>query len=65
MTKFIKPGQLITVNNTVYKARKRECGCRGCDLNDYSLCPSVIDSTTKEKRYDCAMYQVILKRINT
>ena len=62
MTKFIKNGQLLTINNCVYKARKRKNGCHGCDLNDISLCPCITD-IRHEKRYDCSMYGVILKRV--
>lgn len=62
MTKFIKPGQLITIGTFVYQARKRKNGCKGCDLNDFSLCPCITDKR-HEKRYDCSMYDVILKRL--
>lgn len=63
MTKYIKPGQLITINNCVYKAYKRVNGCQGCDLNDLSLCPCITDKR-HEQKYNCMTYMTILKRLN-
>lgn len=62
MTKYIKNGQLITIGTCVYKARRRINGCHGCDLNDITLCPCIADSRS-ERRYDCSMYDVLLKRL--
>lgn len=64
---YIKPGQLITINNVVYRAYKKTVGCIGCDLCDILLCPCIKDLRFGPlgNRYNCAMYGVILKRINT
>ena len=59
----LKPGQLITLNNTVYQAKSRENGCQGCDRNSINLCPMIVDRRFEEPRYDCETYGVILKRI--
>lgn len=66
-TTYLKPGQLATINNVVYRARKKAFGCIGingerCDLDNVILCPCVKDPRF-EPRYNCAMYGVILKRI--
>lgn len=66
-TTYIKPGQLITIDNVVYRARKKAINCTGidgslCDLDNVALCPCIKDPRF-EPRYNCAMYGVILKRI--
>lgn len=60
----IRAGQLCTINHTVYRAKKRTCGCRGCDLDDFLLCPNIIDTRYKTSRpIACGDGNVILKRI--
>lgn len=58
-----KPGQLVTINKIVYRAVKRQDGCLGCDLNDIILCPMVVDRRFEEPKINCALHDVILKRI--
>lgn len=61
-----KPGQLCTINNTVYRAKSRttSCGCFGCDLDDIALCPNIVDSRNGVKMLNCVENNIILKRIN-
>ena len=42
MCKKLKPGQLHTINNQVYRVKKRECGCYGCAFNNVMLCPNIL-----------------------
>lgn len=51
MFKIIKPGQLVTVNNVVYRCKKINCkniddACNTCDL--YGICMYL--------PFDCDMY---------
>lgn len=62
ITRYIKPGQLITIDNVVYQARKKVNGCLGCDLNNPIICPCMKDSRFEQK-YNCTMYGIILKGI--
>jgi hypothetical protein len=60
----LKPGQLCTINRHVYRAQKREFGCFGCYFDDcFFTCPGVKDAKTKEKRVDCILNNIILKRV--
>lgn len=58
-----KPGQLCTINNTVYRARRAVEGCKGCDLDDVFLCPNIIDRRTQSVPILCHIHRIILKRI--
>lgn len=60
-TTYIKPGQLITISNAVYRAKKRTGGCAGCDLNDVFTCPCMPDSRFGA-RYNCSLHGIILKK---
>lgn len=59
----LKPGQLTTIHNTVYRAKRRSVGCQGCDLRDLILCPCIVDKRYKNKRLNCALDNIILKKI--
>jgi hypothetical protein len=63
MTKILKPWRLVTIGNTVYQTRPRECNCQGCDRNNINLCPMIVDRRYEEPKYDCNVYGVILKKI--
>lgn len=63
MPKRLKPGQLATINDAVYRAYKRECGCAGCDLNDIFLCPCIVDRRYREPKYNCALDNIIFKLV--
>lgn len=59
----LKPGQLCTINNNVFRAKKREAGCEGCFFeNCFFTCPGVLDAKKKEKKIDCLMLGIVLKR---
>lgn len=59
----LKPGRLATINNVVYRAHKRVDGCKGCDLDDIFLCPAITDSRNPDKKINCALDNIILKRL--
>ncbi len=60
-----KPGQLCTINEAVFRAKKREpgAGCKGCALEDIDLCPNVVDSRNGVPVLNCSINDIILKRI--
>lgn len=60
--KPLKPGQLCTVNNQLYRAKKRIRDCYGCDLNVYT-CPNIRRDNTREKHIPCWQTGIILKRV--
>lgn len=61
--KILKPGQLITIKNIRYRVKKREDGCKGCALDDITLCPCVVDRRLGgEPKYNCFASGIILKR---
>lgn len=57
-----KPGQLCTINNVVYRAKRRTDGCQGCDLNSLDKCPNITDYRA-EKPLKCALNDIILKKV--
>lgn len=59
----LKPGNLATIHNTVYRAKKRTNGCEGCDLNDFFRCPMIVDKRREEPKIDCLLHGVILKKV--
>lgn len=59
-----KPGQLCTINGVIYRAKKRSKGCRGCALDDYTLCPNIVDSRSDGSRpLNCGINNIILVRV--
>ena len=59
----LKPGQLCTINDVVYRAKKRANGCFGCALNDIVLCPNVVDGRNGFPRLQCSVDNIILKKV--
>lgn len=59
----LKPGQLCTINNVVYRAKRRTCGCRGCDLDSFAICPNVVDRRIRGNKVECCLDDVILIRL--
>ena len=59
----IKPGQFATINGTVYRAKKRSDGCKGCDLDSLTLCPCIVDRRHEEPKYNCALSDIIFKKV--
>lgn len=58
-----RPGQLVTINETVYRAKKRTRNCDGCALNDYFRCPNIVDSRNGVPLLDCKLKGIILVKI--
>lgn len=58
-----KPGQLCTVGQVVYRAKKRHAGCKGCDLDDLLLCPNIVDRRKETPPLTCEANGIILKRV--
>ena len=54
----IRRGQLCTINNTVYQAKERDIGCKGCSLDSITACPNIGD-----KKVECSLNNIILKRL--
>lgn len=60
--KTLRNGQLCTINNKVYRVKRRTCGCEGCFFEDsFFLCPGVLDRRTKKQKINCQLYQIILQ----
>lgn len=60
--KHFKPGQLATINNVVYRAKRRKNGCQGCSLNDIT-CPNIVDSRIGKRPLACSLDDVIFIRM--
>ena len=58
-----KAGQLCTINNTVYRAKKRTNKCDGCALNDFFRCPNIVDRRHGTPPLQCDINNIILVRI--
>lgn len=61
--KNLRPGQVCTINNRVYRAKKRIDGCHGCSLNNFFTCPEIVDSRNGKKPLNCDINNIILVRI--
>lgn len=62
--KNIKSGQLCTINNRVYRAKKKLAGCKGCFFEcSFFLCPGMLDGKTKTKKIDCQLNNIILEKV--
>ena len=61
--KNLKPGQLATIRNTLYRATKRIDGCKGCDLNDDLMCPNIRDKRFAPPVYNCELCDIIFKAV--
>lgn len=59
----IKPGQFATINGTLYRAKKRVDGCKGCDLDSLILCPCVVDRRFESPKYNCELLNIIFKKV--
>lgn len=60
--KHYKPGQIISINDTNYRAKRRTNGCEGCVLNDILLCPGVVIKNVG-KALDCSTDDIILTNV--
>lgn len=61
--KHYKPGQIVNVNGTLFRAKKRENKCEGCILNDLLTCPNIGVPKNKEKPYACSIDDIIFVKI--
>ena len=59
----IKPGQFANFNGILYRAKKRVDGCKGCDLDSITLCPCIVDHRHEEPKYNCALLDIIFKKV--
>lgn len=59
----MKPGQFAIINNTLYRAKKRINGCEGCDLDSLYSCPCIVDRRFEEPKYNCAILDIIFKKV--
>ena len=59
--KPLKPGRFVTLGSFVYRVKARTDGCKGCDLDNLTICPGV--KIKGQSRINCEIDGVILKRI--
>lgn len=61
--KTLKPGQICTINNVVYRAKRKTNGCENCDFDgNMFYCPGIIDSKTLTVKVHCQQDNIILIR---
>lgn len=61
---LLKPGQLATINHTVYRAKRRTYLCDGCAFNNLS-CPNIaFQNEKREKRIECDIEGIILIKVS-
>ena len=58
-----KPGQFCIINKVLYRAKKRTCGCTGCALDNFLLCPNIVDSRNGKRLLECSLNNIILVRV--
>lgn len=58
--KHYRPGQIVSINGILYRAKRRESGCKGCVLDDLLLCPCITNGT---KPLDCSYDDIILVKV--
>ena len=58
-----KPGQFCNINGTLYRAKRREDGCKGCVLNDILTCPNITDSRNGTRLLECSLNDIILVNV--
>lgn len=58
-----KPGQLVTINNVVFRAKRRISGCKGCALDDLISCPNITDPRNGGPVLECSINDIILVRV--
>lgn len=63
MTKPLKPGQLCTIDEEVYRAKARTCMCAGCSFGILS-CPNLpVANEKRTQKIDCTTHWVILTKV--
>ena len=58
-----KPGQYFWLNGVQYRAKRRTHGCTGCSLDDFYICPNIVDSRNGQRPLQCANNNIILVRV--
>lgn len=58
-----KAGQFCNIDGVIYRARKRTNGCRGCVLNDFLLCPNIVDRRTNNPPLQCELNNIIITKV--
>lgn len=61
--KHYKPGQFCTINNVLYRAKRRQSGCKGCSLDSFEDCPNIVDSRNGVRPLDCSTDDIIFVRV--
>lgn len=62
--KKLKPGQLCTVNRTVYRAQRKINGCEYCDFDgNIFMCPAIINSKTLTVKVNCHRDNIVLVKV--
>lgn len=62
--KTLKAGQFCTINNVVYRVKRRTTlSCEGCALNSVFLCPNIVDMKNGHKEFDCANEGIIFVKV--
>lgn len=58
---LIRPGQLCTINNHVFRAKKKIAGCSGCFYEHCIFCPATVKKNADpKKRIDCGITSIVL-----
>lgn len=60
---ILKHGQLCTIDNYVYRAKKKTAGCNGCYFEDAQwMCPGVVYRNRGQK-INCQLNGIILEKL--
>lgn len=58
-----RPGQYTWINGVQYRAKRRTYGCNGCVLDDFLLCPNIVDRRNGKRPLECYNKDIILVRV--
>lgn len=60
----LRPGQLCTLNGSVYRAKRKIAGCEGCYFSkNIFTCPAVINMKSSKCKLDCQLDGIILHKL--
>lgn len=61
---MLRPGQFYTINNVVYRVKRKTCGCTGCAFaRNPFCCPGIVTKSNPQPRINCLYDNIILVRI--
>lgn len=60
--KPLKPGQLCTINDEVYRAKRKTSLCKGCSF-DFASCPNQWVGRNPKLSIDCITHWIILQKV--